>query len=352
MLHCSDQRVIIMNRTPNWKKLQNGHMNWDVFRTRSLILSQIRHYFDSNHFLEIEAPILTPYPTLDNNIESIDCMLTGPDDSKQQMFLHSSPEHAMKKCLAGGSGDIYSLGKVFRNREITQLHNPEFTLAEWYRMDSDYRDIMRDMQNLIGQISRCLNGRLSITYQGHSIDLNPPWTELSVADAFRENLGLNTTELLDQDSLRKKADENGIYFSPDDGWETLFHRLFMEKIEPFLGLDRPVFIKDFPAEMGLMAKCRTGDPEFVERVELYISGIELANGYSELTDPEAQTIRFLTQHKIKEQSGFTGYPIDYELIQALHDLTPCSGVALGVDRLIMLFLNKTDIRDVILFPLF
>jgi lysyl-tRNA synthetase class 2 len=341
-----------MNRIPNWKKLKNGDMNWDVFRTRYMILRHVRSFFDRKHFLEIEAPILTPYPTLDNNIESIDCTLSGPDDSEHRLFLHSSPEHAMKKCLASGSGNIYYLGKVFRNREATRMHNPEFTMAEWYRMDSDYRDIMKDLENLIGGILHAMTGRHSIRYQSHQIDLKPPWTELSITEAFGKKLGLSTVDLLDKDSLKKTAAKNSIYFSPDDNWEILFHRLFMEKIEPFLGLDRPVFVRDFPSEMGLMAKCKNREPEFVERVELYIAGIELANGYSELTDPETQYQRFCRQHKIKEDSGFTGYPIDDELIDALENLTPCSGVALGVDRLIMLFLDKTNIRDVILFPLF
>lgn len=338
-----------MNQKPNWKKLRNGELSWSIFKFRADMLRRMRTFFDRRGFLEIEAPMLTPFPSLDNNIASVSCRIHTPDNRSHIRYLHTSPEHAMKKLIAAFSGNIYFLGKVFRDKESTKLHNPEYTMAEWYRMHSNYQGIMRDTENLVCDLAQNLFHQMKFTYQTQSIDLTPPWSVKSVSELFDEAFRLKSFELSDPEALRYSADRHNIHYAPDDDWETLFHRLFMDKIEPALGRKKPVFVADYPIQMGLMARRKTDEKQFVERVELYIGGLELANGYSELVDPEEQYIRFSKQRKQTPETETR--PLDDELIQALKaGMPPCSGMALGVDRLLMFFLNKSQIRDVLLFP--
>ncbi|MFC1569506.1 EF-P lysine aminoacylase EpmA [bacterium] len=340
-----------MTQKSNWEKLHNRDLDWSVFRIRSQILQGIREFFNKKNFLEIEAPTLTPYPTLDNNIDSIKCEIDTPDNQTKTLYLHTSPEHAMKKLLAAGSDNIYYLGKVFRNNELTRLHNPEYTMVEWYRLEADYHDIMKDTQDLISTIVDKLFGSFTFKYQNRVVDLIPPWPIISISELFKNTFELSSSELLSEESLQLAAERYSIHYSKKDDWETLFHRLFMDKIEPNLGIPQPVFIIDYPQKIGLMARSKSEDSRFVERVELYIAGLELANGYSELTDPNEQLQRFSKQQKIKKDYNSKNYPIDHELIDAMKlGLPNCAGIALGIDRLLMFLLNKTEIQDVILFP--
>lgn len=340
-----------MTQIPNWKKLRNGKLDWSVFQLRSKVLRVVREYFGEQNYMEIEAPLLTPFPTLDNHIESIHCDVETTGGRSHRLYLHTSPEHAMKKLLSAGSGSIYFLGKVFRDNETTRLHNSEFTMAEWYRIQADYHDIMHDTRTLICRIAdRCFNSHI-FRYQNTEIDLTPSWPVVSVSELFNSTYGLSPSELLSKESLKRTAEKYAIHTAPDDDWETLFHRLFLANIEPGLGIPQPVFVIDYPDKIGLMARHKSGDSGFVERVELYIAGLELANGYSELTDPEEQLHRFEQQKKRRKACEYYNDPVDRELIEAMKlGMPACAGIALGVDRLIMLFLNRSEIQDVILFP--
>jgi len=306
-----------MSQSSNWQKLCQGEMTWDIFYSRQKIIHSIRKYFSTNLFLEIEPPFLTPYPTLDANIQSMQTIYTDPSKNSIQLYLHSSPEYSMKKLLAAGAERIYFLGKVFRDSECTLSHNPEFTMCEWYRSNSNYTQLQTDVQQLITEIRDNLHLPIISKYQGQKIDFSLPWDCITLTDLFKRETGFN----LDQDntpeifqSILKSA---GIHFHKTDDWETLFFRIFIELIEPKLGFPKPMFLIDYPRSLGLMAKEKKDQPNFVERVELYIAGVELANGYSELLDAREQKDRFIFDQKKKQIEMKKNYPIDTELISAL-----------------------------------
>jgi len=340
-----------MTSTTNWEKLKTGALDWSLFRFRAELIHQIRSYFRGEKFLEIEAPLLTPYPTLDANIRSMAVRVQVMEGRTLDLYLHSSPEHAMKKLLAAGSGNVFFLGKVFRDGELTRTHHPEFTMAEWYRLDSVYQGIQKDTEDLIITLAELLLGTLKIEYAGHPIDLTPPWDRITLRDLFIKNAGIDIAACMETESLRHAALQIGVDSNPGDDWETLFFRIFLNRIETRLGFPKPVFVTEYPACMGLMARKKENDPMWVERTELYISGMELANGYTEITDPGEQEIRFKTDSAKKAADG-QNLPVDDELIRALKSGLPaCSGISLGVDRLIMLFTDRKNIEDVLLFPL-
>lgn len=340
-----------MNERPNWRKLREGEMDWNVFRLREKVCRSVRTFFQSRKFLEIESPLLTPFPTLDSNIHSLRTDFTDPLNRTHRMYLHTSPEYSMKKLLAAGSGNIFFLGKTFRDREMTNRHNPEFTLVEWYRIDADYRDIQQDTEDLIRFVADEVLSKESWTYGGKDIDLSTPWKRMTVQELFRDKAGIDLDCCRDAKSLCDSAKKSGMYCRPSDDWETLFFRIFLEAIEPGLGFPSPVFVTDYPVRLGLMARRKPDDPEWVERTELYLGGLELANGYTELTDPAEQKLRLAEELRKKADEGFADYRMDDELIRALElDLPPCAGIALGLDRLIMLLADKQDIREVLAFP--
>jgi lysyl-tRNA synthetase class 2 len=301
--------------------------------------------------VEFDAPLLTPFSTLDANILSIAANVSDGRGQSRRLFLHTSPEHAMKKLLAAGAKKIYYLGKVFRNGELTRLHNPEFMMAEWYRAGANYHDIQQDTENLIRYVVSALNLPDEIVYQNQKLDLSPDWSRIALRHLFGEKTGKNLAEVMDLSAMRNLAQSLSVSIDNQDDWESIFFKIYLERIEPGLGLPRPIFIQDYPANMGLMARRKSDDPDWVERTELYMGGLELANGYSELTDPAEQRARFIEDQARKRMAG-ENYPLDEELIDALESgLPPCAGIALGVDRLIMILMNKNNIEDVIPFPI-
>ena len=331
---------------PNWQKIRNGELDPDVFRFRSEVIRFIRQFFTSRGFLEIEAPCITPWPTLDSNIESVEVRMM---EVGTPFYLHTSPEHAMKKWLASGADKIFFLGKVFRNSELTAMHNPEFTMVEWYRKGATYLDIQQDTESLIHDMAIQFK-KTKLNYQNIQLDLTPPWDRIFLADLFRERAGIDLNSCLDKDTLLNATKKTGFPCGEQDDWETLFFKIFLDRIEPDLGVPKPVFVIDYPEKLGLMAKRKTNRSDWVERAELYIGGLELANGYTELTDVAEQKRRFEAEQTKKRDIGHN-YPIDEELLSAMeHGLPSCAGMALGVDRLIMLFSDKSDIQDVIAFP--
>jgi lysyl-tRNA synthetase class 2 len=335
----------------NWKKLRSGQMDWSVFRMRHDLMRAMRSFFDAREYLETDAPLLTPCPTLDANILPVGAEVRSEKGMPLRLFLHTSPEYAMKKLLAAGAEKIYFLGKVFRDGECTPLHNPEFTMLEWYRANAVYTDIMDETEALIRDAAVQLLKSERILFQDKAIDLSPPWPRVTVKDLFLTKIGLELEPNTDLTGLKNTADRLGIYFHPEDDWETVFLRIFMEKIEPGLGVPQPVFIKDYPLQLGLNAKRKEDTPGWTERLELYIGGLEIANGYTELTDADEQKKRFESDQERKFREMGKRLPIDEELIDALRlGLPPCSGIAFGVDRFLMLLTNQKRIQDVLLFP--
>ncbi len=335
----------------NWKRLRSGTLSWEIFRSRAAIIEAIRKFFSERGFLEIEAPVLTRFPSLDANITSMETASRLPGGDKRVLYLHTSPEHAMKKLLSAETPPLFFLGKVFRDEEIGALHNPEFTLLEWYRTKADYREIMTETQELILTLADRICGHTSVTYQGEKVDLASPWKMTTIRDVFQRYVGidLDGTEHIEQ--LQAAARAHSIHFQETDDWETLFFRLFLERIEPHLGRPVPQFVTDYPVSMGQMARRKDKNPLWVERAELYIAGLELANGYSELLDSKELQQRFDKARTETQRKNGRALPVDSELLEALTaDIPPSAGMALGVDRLTMLLLDQADIREVILFP--
>ena len=272
------------------------------------------------------------------------------------MYLSTSPELSLKKLMAAGIGNCYALTKSFRNTEVGDtLHTPEFTVLEWYRVGANYEDIMEDCEKLI--LSLCPIGQKShicptLSYQGKEINIKPPWQRISVKEAFQKWAQIDFEEFFDMTSARTISTSKGYSVSDNNTWEELYNQIFLNEIEPHLGVERPTIIYDFPGTIAALAKKKKHDPGYAERFEFYIGGLELGDCYTELTDWKEQQVRFDNETKEVARLGKTPYDFDRDFIEALKSGLPdCAGVAVGIDRLLMLLLDTTDIKETMLFPL-
>ena len=323
-----------------WRRLADGRLSWGGLRARAGILEEIRLHFRNMGFLEVDPPIASPYPNIDPNIYPV--RIEDAAGKAGRFFLHTSPELAMKKLLAAGSGDIFYLGKVFRDREGSPLHSPEFTLLEWYRV-GPVEDVMNDVEELVRKLASKVNGRQVLLRRGKEIPLDRPWVRREMSDAFRELLG---TGMTDEEGLRAGLSRLGSRPGAGESWEDLFFRACIEVIEPDAAERGACFVTGFPAVLGAMARRRESNPAVAERFEGYIDGVELVNGYGELTDPVEQEARLTELAERHLRTAGELLPVDPGFLDALrHGLPPCSGAALGVDRLVMLLLGNDDIAD-------
>ena len=286
---------------------------------RARIIDGVRAFFGSAGFLEIETPVRIPAPLPEAHIDA---------QPSGAWFLQPSPELTMKRLLAAGYERIFQICRCFRRDERGDRHLPEMTLLEWYVADADYRLLMQQCEQLIVFLARRLTMGSHLKVRGHSIDLTPPWERLSVADAF-ERLGGMTVE----DACERNC----------------FDEVMGLAIEPRLGLDRPVFLCDYPARCGSLARLKPGNPSVVERFELYIAGLELCNAFSELADPMEQRTRFEAENRIRKDHGRIVYPMAEPFLQALAHMPAAAGIALGIDRLVMLLTDADAIDDVVAF---
>ncbi len=317
-------------------------ISWETFRCRSRILERTRAFFREQGFLEVDPPVAQPYPNIDPNVFPV--RVSDAAGRASDRFLHTSPELSMKKLLAAGSGNIFFLGKVFRDREGSPLHHPEFTMLEWYRVEEPADAVMKDVEDLLGDLSRRVNGTGEIVRGGRRFPLPCTWRRWELDDAFSELLACRAA---DADALRTSLSDKGIRPGPDETWEDLFFRAILDVVEPALAGMGAVFLTGFPAALAGMAKRRRDDPHIAERFEGYVGGIELVNGYEELTDPREQEERIRELSARHERQTGVHLPVDPEFLGALRaGLPPCSGAALGMDRLVMLLLGKETIADV------
>lgn len=325
-----------------WRRLASGELSWEIFRLRSRILDTTRAFFRRRGFLEVDPPIAQPYPNIDPHV----CPVRISDAAGRAagLYLHTSPELSMKKLLAAGSGNVFSLGKVFRDREGSPLHHPEFTMLEWYRVGESTDAVMEDVEDLTRELARQSNGTEEIHRGGRRIPLPRRWERRELGDAFAELLG---SPVGDADALRSALSGKGIRAGPAETWEELFFRSLVDVIEPALKEGGPVFLTGYPAALAGMARRRKGNSDISERFEGYVAGIELVNGYEELTDPREQEERLAElSERHWHQTGIR-LPVDPEFLAAMRGgLPPCSGAALGMDRLVMLVLSKETIADV------
>src|SRR5512146_119049 len=327
-----------------WRRLAKGELSREMLRLRSRILERIRAYFRARGFLEVDPPIAVPYPNIDPNVYPVTVSDAGGRASRR--FLHTSPELSMKKLLAAGSGNIFYLGKVFRDGEGSPLHHPEFTMLEWYRVGEPAEAVMRDVEELARDLAREIHGREEIRREDAAVSLAGPWTRWELSDAVDARLGASMGE---EASLRAALAGKGLRPGASEAWEDLFFRACVDVIEPALRETGPVFLTGFPSALAAMAKRRKGREGTCERFEGYLCGVELVNGYEELTDPREQEARLRQLSARHEHRTGIELPVDPGFLEALRmGLPPCSGAALGVDRLAMLLLGKETIEDVTL----
>lgn len=308
-------------------------MNWQpsativALKNRATILRILRDFFYQRHITEVETPLLCAAGTTDAYLDSITATINN-----QTRYLQTSPEYAMKRLLAAGIGDCYQICKAFRCDESGRYHNPEFTMLEWYRLNFNHHQLMNDMDELLQLILKC-----------------PPAQRISYQQLFMDHLNIDP-HFASIEELKEIAPDlcealNATTDTKDDYLMLLLSHL----IEPKIGFDRPCFIYDFPASQAALAKIHDG---VGERFEVYVNGIELANGFHELQNSDEQRRRFLSDNEKRKQLGKLEVPIDQRLLEALqHGLPACAGVALGIDRLIMLALQQQNLNDVLSFDI-
>ena len=317
---------------------------WSAARRRQLLQRTIRAHLESLGYQEVETPLLVPAPGMEPHIRAFEVPFVPETDlgRPRTLYLHTSPEYAMKRLLADGSGPIFQICKVFRNGEVSPTHNPEFTMLEMYRPRADYRAIMDDLEST-----------LRVAAAAHGPDLSfwdEPFERVTVREALRRETDIDLRETPDAASLAEAARRVGVRTEPGDGFDDVFFRLFLEKVEPRLGRDRPAFLVDYPASMAALARLSPQDPSVAERFELYARGLELANGFSELTDAVEQRRRLEDERAFRVAHGRPAYPLDEAFLEAVGRMPPSGGVALGLDRVLMLLSGAEQIEDVLLFP--
>jgi lysyl-tRNA synthetase class 2 len=321
---------------------------------RARIAAAIRAFFAAHDFVEVDTPALQRSPGLEPQLDAFATVLAAPG-GETAMFLHTSPEFAMKKLLAAGMERIFQLAHAFRNGDRGALHHPEFMLLEWYRAGASYRDLMADCAALLPLVLDAA-GAAQFAWRGRSADPRAPWHYLSVAEAFAQYCGIDllaTAPDPHAPSLARLADAaRPIGITPHDGdtWEDLFFRIFLAEIEPRLGIGAPTVLYDYPISMAALARPKPGDPRLAERFELYVCGLELANAFGELIDAAEQRRRFVADQAKRRSRVGAAYPIDEDFLRAVAMMPESAGIALGVDRLVMLATGAQRIEDVLWLP--
>lgn len=324
---------------------------------RGRMLGAVRSFFAERGFIEVDTPALQVSPGLEPHLQAFATELDDPRDGRRNRhYLHTSPEFAMKKLLVAGMPRIWQLAHVFRNGESSATHHPEFAMLEWYHAHASYRDLMEDCAALVRACQEAA-GAAALTWRGRTADARRGWQRISVAEAFHDRCGIDLLATApdparpDLGRLATAAGRIGINAHPGDDWEALFFRIFLERIEPFLGLEAPTILYDYPLSMAALSRRSADDPRLAERFEVYICGLELANAFGELTDPVEQRARFTADQARRQALYGQTYPIDEDFLAALeHGLPLCAGIALGFDRLVMLATGADHIEDVLWAP--
>ncbi len=305
------------NSFPAEKMLLAGRKKYLWLRAR--MLQAMRLFFIEHEYLEVETPQLIPAPAPEPHIHAI---------SAGNLFLHTSPELCMKRLLAAGYPKIFQISKCFRHAERGNLHMPEFTMLEWYRTGIDYMALMEECEAMIRSVSLRLGSGESLKYQGMEIDLKCPWERLSVTRAFDLYASLTPETAIEKET---------------------FDQIMVEKIEPNLGIKRPTILYDYPAPLAALSRLKPENKKLAERFEIYFAGLELANGFSELTDTSEQRARFERDREKRIGSDKQVYPMPEKFLKALEKMPRAAGIALGVDRLAMIFADRSEIDDVVTF---
>ncbi len=315
-----------------WSRLHRpdrlGRTRLDALRFRHRIVRRVREFFDARGYLEVETPLQVPSPGVETHLQAI------PAGGG---YLSPSPEFQMKRLLAGGTGSIYQICRSFRGDECGPRHNPEFTMLEWYAVGASSEDLRREMEDLVAYVQE----REELPFPLPP----PPWERLPMAAAFSRWAGVEDLDASAADLLRQAG------LAPREmTWEEAFFTVFVEKLEPRLGEEKPVFLTEWPASMASLARLMPENPTVADRFELYAGRLELANGFGELLDADLQRARSLADLETRQRLGLPAYPLDERFLDALAEgCPPVSGVALGLDRLVMLWWGADHIRQVLAF---
>jgi lysyl-tRNA synthetase class 2 len=323
---------------------------------RGRIREAARRYFAEEGFTEVECGALQVSPGNEAHLHAFATDRIRPDARKERLYLHTSPEFACKKLLAAGERKIFSLGPVYRNREQGALHAPEFTMLEWYRVDETYDAIVEDCLRLT-RLAAEAGGASPFRFRGREADPCAEAERLTVADAFRRYADIDLCATLsaegvgDRGALVAEARHARVKTASDDTWADIFSRVLVEKIEPRLGVGWPTILEAYPRCEAALARTSVRDARLADRFELYLCGVEIANGFAELTDAAEQRARFEAEMAEKERVYGERYPLDEDFLAALAEMPPASGVALGFDRLVMLASGAEHINQVIWTPM-
>ncbi len=330
-------------------------------RRRLLARAQIagftRRWFDANGFVEIDSAALQVSPGNETHLHGFRTALVGPDGSATEAWLHTSPEFAMKKLIAAGETRIFSLSHVFRNRERTALHAPEFTMLEWYRVGAPLDRLMDDCAALVALAAHVAGAR-TFRFRGREASPFEPPERVTAREAFRRHAGIDLYESLaagadpDRAQFARQAVEAGVRVAADDTWSDIFSRLLSERVEPRLGAGRATILHSYPASEAALAQASPDDPRTAERFELYCCGVELANAFHELRDADEQQRRFEADMAEQKRIYGTSAPIDADFLNALGEMPDACGAALGFDRLVMLATGAGQVDDVQWTPVF
>jgi lysyl-tRNA synthetase class 2 len=339
--------------SPWWDKPRHTDRR-PLLLARARIKSAIRAHLEAQGFVEVETGVLQVSPGNETHLHAFATEQIGTGLERRRLFLHTSPEFACKKLLAAGETRIFTFAPVFRNRERGRLHHPEFTMLEWYRADEPYDAVMRDCAEFL-RIAADVAGADVFRHGDRTCPAFLEPERLSVADAMRSRLGIDLLATLpdgrgNRDALAAAAEAAGIPVAADDTWSDVFSRSIVE-IEPTLGIEAPTLLTEYPVCEAALARVSAHDARVAERFELYACGVELANGFGELTEADVQRRRFAEQMDEKQRRYGERYPVDEDFLAALAHMPPASGCALGFDRLVMLATGAPRIDDVIWTPM-
>jgi lysyl-tRNA synthetase class 2 len=324
-------------------------------QARRRILAALRSHLEAQAFVEVETAILQRSPGNEAHLHAFATELVAPDHARMALHLHTSPEFACKKLLAAGERRIFEFARVFRNRERSALHHPEFTMLEWYRVAEPYEAVMADCADFLAAAATAA-GTTTFTFRGRRADPFAAAERVTVAAAFARHAGIDLPATLrdgepDRAALAAQAQAAGIRLAADDGWSDIFSRVLVERIEPHLGNGRATLLTEYPRAEAALARAKPGQPGVAERFELFACGVELANGFGELTDAAEQRRRLEAEMTRKQRLYGERYPIDEDFLAALALMPPACGCALGFDRLVMLATGASRIDQVIWTPL-
>ncbi|MCC6905477.1 MAG: lysine--tRNA ligase [Anaerolineae bacterium] len=316
----------------------------DVFRARAKTISALRRFMDEAGFLEVETPILQPI----YGGAAARPFVTHHNALDHDMYLRISFELYLKRLLVGMYDAVYEIGRDFRNEGVSRKHNPEFTQLEFYKAYIDYNGVMDLTERMLGYTAEAVTGSTIVRFQGHEVNLAPPWRRISMHEAILEYAGIDYAAHPDTADLYRAIRAKGYEANPDHKWGELVGDL-LDVVEP--NLIQPTFITDYPIDISPLAKKKPGDPRHVERFEFFIAGLEMGNAFTELNDPLDQEARFIEMGRLYGTDSEEAHPVDEDYLRAMrYGMPPNGGFGMGIDRLVMLLTDQPNIREVLLFP--